>query len=187
MIFHHLASERARANQECAGVIQHRAHRITVGGAAWSHPVPVPTLNGHDVRHTKAPARHECGVPGWIAILRVQQGKRRSCMLDAHSIHQCVHVALEIAAVSLAHRFESDHAHSRHLRRRSATIHSPPGRVGAILRDHRHVVAGGHELAEQVGRIHAHAADCREEAARQKADAHRRRGPFCGCDRRTHG
>ena len=61
---------------------------------------------------------------------------------------------------------------ARHGRRRAAAVDAGAERVAAILADHRHVVAGPHEFAQQVHGVDAHARDGREEAPADEADPH---------------
>ena len=84
-------------------------------------------------------------------------------------------VLLEIAGGLLADLLQPDHPHAGHGGRGTAAVDAHPERIAAILADHRHVMPGAGQFAQQVQRVNAHARDGREEPARDEADPHRPR------------
>ena len=61
------------------------------------------------------------------------------------------------ALLKIADLFEADDAYARHGWRWPTAIDASAERVAPVLADHRHVMAGGHEFAQKVLRVDAHA------------------------------
>jgi hypothetical protein len=104
--------------------------------------------------------------------LRVEHVERIDGMIACYGLDDCVDIALEIAAILFAQRFEADDAHAPNRWRGAAAIYARARGIAIILADHRHVVARRDKLAQQVDRVDRHPRYRGEEAARDEADSH---------------
>ena len=82
--------------------------------------------------------------------------KRSGGVRAADGLDHRADVALEVAAVLLAERFETDHVHARHLGRWPPAVDFLPERIAPVLRHHRHVVPERDQFAQEVQRVDAH-------------------------------
>ena len=71
-----------------------------------------------------------------------------AAVLGGDCLHHRGHVALEVAAVLLAQLLHADDADTGHWGRRAAAIDPAAELVAAVLAEHRHVMPGGHQLAQ---------------------------------------
>ena len=132
----------------------------------------VAALDRHDDRDTR-PVRRQDGRPaGRVAVLGMDEVEGLACVFGRDGRHHGIDVTLEIAVGLFADLLESDHPEAGDRRRRTAAVDLCAEGIAPVLADHRHVVAGADEFAEQVRGIDAHAGDRRKEASAEEADPH---------------
>lgn len=168
-----LVHEGGAADQQGVGVSQHLAHGDPVGLAAGADPVAVAALDRDDAWHPELAGGQQHRPAGRVAVLRVQDVEGVLGVLLGDRVHHGGDVALEIARRLLAELLQADHPHTRHRRRRPAAVNAGAEGVAPVLRDHRHVVAGADQLAQQVLRVDAHARYGGKVAAAEEEDSHR--------------
>ena len=169
--------EAAAADDQRAGMAQHRQHRLLVGLAAGADPVAVASLDRDDVGDAETAADFQGGQPAGIAVLGVDEVEGLDRVLGLRRFDHGRQVGFEIGGAVVAHfllsqRFQADDLDAGHGGRRAAAIDGGACGVVAVLRDHDDVVTARHQLAQQVGGIDAHAGDGGEEAAADEADTH---------------
>ena len=95
-----------------------------------------------------------------------------ACVFGRDGRHHGIDVTLEIAVGLFAESASSPITRRRGPPRRTAAVDLGAEGIAPVLADHRHVVAGADEFAEQVRGIDAHAGDRRKEASAEEADPH---------------